>query len=101
MAGLRNVVGCEITDCTKMMAESREQALDRMIEDAQSKGANAIMGIHFTTSMIMQMREPSPFYGDEFGVWCVGIGRDGSVYVAGEWTLSFGSSQSLHSLRKY
>lgn len=53
MAGLRNLVGGEITDYTKMMAESREQALDRMIEDAQNLGANAIVRIGFATSMIM------------------------------------------------
>ncbi len=63
MAGLRNVVGGEITDYTKMMAESREQALDRMIEDAQNKGANAIVGVHFTTSMIMQMASEILVYG--------------------------------------
>jgi uncharacterized protein YbjQ (UPF0145 family) len=55
MAGLRNVVGGEISDYTKMMAESREQAIDRMIEDAQKLGANAIVGISFATSMVMQM----------------------------------------------
>jgi len=51
---LKNIVGGEITDYTKMMAESREQALDRMIEEAESLGANAIINIRFTTSMIMQ-----------------------------------------------
>ena len=55
MAGLRNIVGGEITDYTKMMGESREQAIDRMIEDAQKLGANAIIGISFATSMVMQM----------------------------------------------
>jgi len=55
MAGLRNVVGGEITDYTKMMGESREQAIDRMIEDAQKLGANAIVGVAFSTSMVMQM----------------------------------------------
>lgn len=55
MAGLRNIVGGEITDYTKMMAESREQAIDRMIEEAQKLGANAIIGISFATSMVMQM----------------------------------------------
>jgi uncharacterized protein YbjQ (UPF0145 family) len=53
MALLRHIVGGEITDYTKMMAESREQALDRMIEDAQKIGANAIVGLSFSTSMIM------------------------------------------------
>jgi uncharacterized protein YbjQ (UPF0145 family) len=53
MALLRHIVGGEITDYTKMMAESREQALDRMIEDAQKLGANAVVGLDFSTSMIM------------------------------------------------
>jgi uncharacterized protein YbjQ (UPF0145 family) len=55
MAGIRNVVGGEITDYTKMMAESREQAIDRMVEEAQKLGANGIVGISFATSMVMQM----------------------------------------------
>ncbi|MBN1804050.1 MAG: YbjQ family protein [Sedimentisphaerales bacterium] len=53
MAIVRHIVGGEITDYTKMMAESREQATDRMIEDAQKMGANAIVGLRFSTSEIM------------------------------------------------
>ena len=53
IAILRHIIGGEITDYTKMMAESREQAADRMIEDAQNLGANAIVQIRFTTSMLM------------------------------------------------
>ncbi len=53
VAILRHIVGGEITDYTKMMAESREQALDRMIEDAQKLGANAIVQVSFTTQMVM------------------------------------------------
>ena len=63
MAGLRNVVGGEIKDYTKMMGESREQAIDRMIEEAQNLGANAIVGIRFTTSMIMSMASEILAYG--------------------------------------
>ena len=63
MAGLRNVVGGEIRDYTKMMAESREQAIDRMVEEAQNLGANAIVGIRFTTSMIMSMASEILAYG--------------------------------------
>ena len=63
MAGLRNVVGGEISDYTKMMAESREQALDRMIEDAQNLGANAIVGVKFATSMVMQSASEILAYG--------------------------------------
>ena len=53
MAGLRHIIGGEITDYTKMMGESREQAIDRMVEDAQNLGANAIVGMRFATSMLM------------------------------------------------
>lgn len=63
IAGIRNVVGGEITDYTKMMAESREQALDRMVADAERIGANAILGIHFATSMVMQMASEILAYG--------------------------------------
>ncbi len=62
-AFLRNVVGGEIRDYTKMMAESREQAIDRMIEEAESKGANAIINVRFTTSMIMQSASEILAYG--------------------------------------
>jgi uncharacterized protein YbjQ (UPF0145 family) len=53
MAILRNIVGGEITDYTKMMAESREQALDRMVESAKEMDANAIVQMRFSTSEIM------------------------------------------------
>jgi uncharacterized protein YbjQ (UPF0145 family) len=53
VAILRHIVGGEITDYTKMMAESREQSIDRMIEDAQKLGANAIVSVSFTTQMVM------------------------------------------------
>lgn len=54
VAGLRNLVGGEIVEYTKMMAESREQAIDRMISEAEAKGADAILGLRFTTSSMMQ-----------------------------------------------
>ncbi len=54
MAGLKNIVGGEISDYTKMMAESREQSIDRMVEEAEKLGANAIVGVNFSTSMMMQ-----------------------------------------------
>jgi len=53
MAGLRNIVGGEVTEYTKLMAEAREEAVDRMISDAEGLGANAIVGVMFSTSMIM------------------------------------------------
>ena len=63
MAGLRSLVGGEIIDYTKMMAESREQALQRMVEDAEAQGANAIVGLRFTTSMIMSNASEILAYG--------------------------------------
>jgi uncharacterized protein YbjQ (UPF0145 family) len=53
MAGLRNVVGGEVKDYTKLMAEAREQALERMEEAATEAGANAVVGMRFSTSMVM------------------------------------------------
>ncbi|MDG1825218.1 MAG: heavy metal-binding domain-containing protein [Henriciella sp.] len=53
MAALRNLVGGEVPEYTKLMAEAREQALDRMIADAQNKGADAVISMRVTTSMIM------------------------------------------------
>ncbi len=52
-ATLRHVVGGEVKEYTKLMAESREQALDRMVHDAEQLGANAIVGMRITTSMVM------------------------------------------------
>lgn len=53
-AGLKNIVGGEISEYTKLQAESREQAMQRMIQDAQKSGADAIVNVRLTTSMVMQ-----------------------------------------------
>ena len=53
MALLRHMVGGEVTDYTKMMAESREQAIDRMTQEADRLGANALVSVRFSTSFIM------------------------------------------------
>ena len=53
IAGLRNIVGGEIHEYTKLMAESREQTLDRMVAEAERLGANAIITTRFTTSVIV------------------------------------------------
>ena len=53
MAVMRNIVGGEVSEYTKLLAESREQALDRMVEEARGLGANAITSLRFSTSMIM------------------------------------------------
>ncbi|MCH8203706.1 MAG: YbjQ family protein [Candidatus Hydrogenedentes bacterium] len=52
IAYLRNLVGGEVLEYTKMLAEAREQALDRMTEEARNLGANAIIEIRFSTSHI-------------------------------------------------
>ncbi len=52
LAGLRNIVGGEIHEYSKLMAESREQTLDRMIAEARQLGANAVVTTRFTTSVI-------------------------------------------------
>ena len=53
LAGLRSVVGGEIVEYTKMLAEAREQALDRMKAEAKRVGADGIVGVRFVTSTIM------------------------------------------------
>lgn len=53
-ASLKNIVGGEIDEYTKLQADAREQALQRMIQDAQHMGADAVVGVRFTTSVITQ-----------------------------------------------
>jgi uncharacterized protein YbjQ (UPF0145 family) len=62
-AVIRNVTGGEIREYTKMLAESREQALDRMTEEAEALGANAVVGVRFTTSMVMSGAAEIMCYG--------------------------------------
>ena len=52
-AGLRALIGGEISEYVKLMAEAREQSVDRMIEAAEQLGANAVVATRFTTSMVM------------------------------------------------
>jgi uncharacterized protein YbjQ (UPF0145 family) len=63
MAGLRGVVGGEVSEYTKLFAESREQALDRMVEEAESLGADAVLGVRFATSMVMSAAAELMVYG--------------------------------------
>jgi len=63
MAGFRGMVGGEITEYTKMMAEAREEAIQRMVEDAEKQGANAVVSMRFTTSMVMQSASEILAYG--------------------------------------
>jgi uncharacterized protein YbjQ (UPF0145 family) len=54
LAGLRNLVGGEVNQYTKMLSQSREQALDRLRAEAYNRGANAVVGLRITTSTVMQ-----------------------------------------------
>jgi uncharacterized protein YbjQ (UPF0145 family) len=62
-AGLKNIVGGEIEEYTVLQAQAREQALQRMVEDAQRLGADAVINVRFTTSMIMQGASEILAYG--------------------------------------
>jgi uncharacterized protein YbjQ (UPF0145 family) len=54
MAGLKNIVGGELKGYTELLQEARQEAVDRMIQQAQSVGANAIVNVRFSTSNITQ-----------------------------------------------
>jgi uncharacterized protein YbjQ (UPF0145 family) len=63
VAALRNLVGGEIAEYTKLMAESREQAIDRMSEEAKKLGANAVVGLRFATAEVMAHAAEILVYG--------------------------------------
>lgn len=63
MAGLRNIVGGEVKDYTVMLAQAREEALQRMVEQAEQMGANAVVGARFVTSMVMSGAAEMVAYG--------------------------------------
>ena len=62
-AGLKNIVGGEIEEYTKLLDQSREQAMQRMIRDAEKINADAIVNVRFTTSMVMQATSEILAYG--------------------------------------
>ncbi len=62
-AGLKSLIGGEIEEYTKLQAQSREQAMDRMLRDAERMGADAILNIRLTTSMVMQGASEILAYG--------------------------------------
>lgn len=62
-AGFKNLVGGEINSYTQLQADSREQAMERMIQDAQNLGADAVVNVRFATSMIMQGASEILAYG--------------------------------------
>lgn len=53
-AGLKNIVGGEISEYTKLLADARESAIERMVNDAKRLGADAVVNVRFTTSAVMQ-----------------------------------------------
>jgi len=63
MAAFRNIAGGEVTEYTTMMAEAREEAIQRMVEVAEKEGANAIVSVRFGTSMVMQNAAEVLAYG--------------------------------------
>lgn len=63
MAGLKNIVGGELKGYTELLEESRQEAMQRMIEKARGLGANAIVGIRFSTSNIAQGASELFVYG--------------------------------------
>ena len=63
VAGLRSLVGGEIDEYRKLLAESREQSIDRMLDEAEKLGANAIISMEFSTSVIMQNAAEMMAYG--------------------------------------
>ncbi|MCB9365409.1 MAG: YbjQ family protein [Flavobacteriales bacterium] len=62
-AGLKNIVGGEISEYTELLADAREQAIKRMIDDAQKLGADGIVNVRFTTSQVMQGAAEMLAYG--------------------------------------
>ena len=63
MAVLRNIAGGEVTEYTKMLAEAREQAVDRMVQEAIALGADGIVAVRFQTSMVMSGAAEMLCYG--------------------------------------
>ena len=63
LAALKNIVGGEVEEYTKMMAESREQAVDRMVAEAQKLGADAVVDVRFSTSYMMSSASEIMAYG--------------------------------------
>jgi uncharacterized protein YbjQ (UPF0145 family) len=63
VASFRGLVGGEITEYTKMMAEAREESMKRLVEDAEKQGANAIVSMRFGTAMVMQNAAEVIAYG--------------------------------------
>lgn len=62
-AGLKNIIGGEISEYSKLLNQSRDQAMERMIKEAEEMGADAIVNVRLTTSMVMQTTSEVLAYG--------------------------------------
>ncbi len=63
MAGLKNIMGGELAGYTELLTESRAEAINRMIENAKNLGANAVVGVRFSTSAVTQQASEISCYG--------------------------------------
>lgn len=63
MAGLKNIVGGELKGYTELLSEARDEAFDRMLEQARAKGANAVINVRFSTSSVTQGASEILAYG--------------------------------------
>lgn len=63
VAAIRNIIGGEVREYTQMISGAREQAMDRMLEDARSKGADGVVCVRFSTSMVVQGAAEMLAYG--------------------------------------
>lgn len=63
LAGLRTIIGGEISEYTEMMDEARQKAIGRMVDDAKSKGANAVIAMRLESSTVMQGASEIIAYG--------------------------------------
>jgi uncharacterized protein YbjQ (UPF0145 family) len=80
LAGLKNIVGGEIHEYTKLMGESREQAIDRMVAAATARGANAVISVGFSTAYVMANAAEILVFGDAVVLEAErgGMGRGGA-----------------------
>ena len=63
MAGLKNIVGGELKGYTEMLIEARQQATARMVAEAEALGANAVLNVRYSTSMVIQAAAELHAYG--------------------------------------
>jgi uncharacterized protein YbjQ (UPF0145 family) len=71
-ARLRNIAGGEVKEYTKVLAEAREQAIDRMVEEAQALGADAVLAVRFQTSEVMTGAAEMLCYGTAVRLEAIG-----------------------------